>query len=114
MDDDFSGRPRARRVPLDEAVTYWRDGSHGEGRVTNLSATGFFARTESPAPVGARIEISFGLPQDRSGKIVSGEAIVVRRGEGEPPGFGARFFRISRASATMIEEFLARSSGRRA
>ena len=114
MDDDSSGRPRATRVPLDEAVTYWRDGNHGEGRVINLSTTGFFARTESPAPVGARLEISFRLPHDRSGKIVTGEAIVVRRAEGGPPGFGARFFRIPRAVATMIEEFLARSASRRA
>ncbi len=113
MDDASSARPRATRVPLDAALTYWRDGNHGEGTVRNLSATGFFTEAVSPAPVGARLEISFRLPHDRSGKVVTGEAIVVRRVDGEPSGFGARFFRISRAAAAMIEEFLARSARRR-
>ena len=113
MDDEHRGRPRATRVPLDADVTFWRDGNHGEGRVKNLSTSGFFTETETPAPVGARLEISFRLPHDRSGKIVTGEAIVVRRAEGDPAGFGARFFRIPKAASTMIEEFLARATRRR-
>jgi uncharacterized protein (TIGR02266 family) len=111
--DDVSNRPRAPRVPLDAEVTFWRDGNHAEGRVTDLSSTGFFAATDEPAPVGSRLEVSFTLPHDRSGKVVSGEVIVVRRAQGGTPGFGARFFRLGKATATMIEEFLARASRRR-
>jgi hypothetical protein len=113
MDDDSPSRPRAPRVPLDAAVTYWRDGNHDEGHLVNLSATGFFTATDAPAPVGSRLEISFTLPQDRSGKIVTGEVIVVRRAEGTRPGFGARFFRLPQAAGKMIEEFLARAARRR-
>lgn len=113
MDDETPVRPRAPRVSLDAAVTYWRDGSHGEGRLVDLSTTGFFTTTESPAPVGSRLEINFRLPHDRSGKIVTGEAVVVRRAEGDRPGFGARFFRLPQAAAKMIEEFLARAARRR-
>ena len=113
MSDESRFRPRAPRVPLDADVTYWRDGNHGEGRLTNLSTTGFFTETQAPAPLGARLEIHFRLPHDRSGKIVTGEAIVVRRADGEPAGFGARFFRIPKAAATMIEEFLSRAQRRR-
>jgi hypothetical protein len=114
MDDDSTSRPRAPRVPIDAAVTYWKDGEHGEGRLTDLSASGFFTATDEPAPVGSRLEISFTLPHDRSGKIVTGEVIVVRRAMGERPGFGARFFRLPLAAGKMIEEFLARAARRRA
>jgi hypothetical protein len=113
MEDDTPLRPRAPRVPLDADLTYWKDGQHGEGRLVNLSTTGFFTATDAPAPVGSRLEISFTLPHDRSGKIVTGEVIVVRRGEGEPPGFGARFFRLPQSAGRVIEEFLSRAARRR-
>lgn len=111
--DDAPLRSRAPRVPVDAELTFWRDGNHGEGRLTDLSASGFFTATDEPAPVGSRLEISFTLPHDRSGKIVTAEVIVVRRGDGGRPGFGARFFRLPKAAAGMIEEFLARSARRR-
>ena len=106
-------RPRASRVPIDADLTFWRDGNHGEGRLVNLSSTGFYTEAESPAPVGSRLEVNFTLPHDRSGKIVTGEALVVRRETGGAPGFGARFFRLPKAASKMIEEFLARAARRR-
>lgn len=113
MDDENPLRPRAPRVALDAALTYWRDGNHEEGRLVDLSATGFFTAAETPAPVGSRLEISFTLPHDRSGKIVTGEVIVVRHAEGDAPGFGARFFRIPESARRVVEEFLARTGRRR-
>ncbi len=111
--DETGFRPRAARVPLDAELTYWRDGNHGEGRLVNLSSTGFYSETETPAPVGSRLEVNFTLPHDRSGKIVTGEVLVVRRTDEGVPGFGARFFRLPKAAATMIDEFLARAARRR-
>jgi uncharacterized protein (TIGR02266 family) len=111
--DDVPLKTRATRVPIDAEVTYWRDGNHAAGRLTDLSESGFFTATDEPAPVGSRLEVSFTLPHDRSGKIVTGEVIVVRRAETGRPGFGARFFRLPQAAARMIEEFLARSARRR-
>ncbi|HQQ79129.1 MAG TPA: PilZ domain-containing protein [Thermoanaerobaculia bacterium] len=111
--DDVPLKTRAPRVLLDAEVTYWRDGNHAAGRLTNLSESGFFTATDEPAPVGSRLEVSFTLPHDRSGKIVTGEVIVVRRAEEGRPGFGARFFRLPQSAARMIEEFLARSARRR-
>jgi hypothetical protein len=107
--NDLTQRFRAPRVPLDAELTFWRDGNVGAGRVADLSATGFFVATPAPAPVGSRLEITFALPEDRSGKVVTGEVIVVRRAETGTPGFGARFFRLPQAAAGMIEEFLLRS-----
>jgi uncharacterized protein (TIGR02266 family) len=114
MEEEPPLKPRAPRVPLDAELTFWRDGNHAAGRLTDLSQSGLFTTTDEPAPVGARLEISFTLPHDRSGKIVTGEVIVVRRTVEGRPGFGARFFRLPQAAARMIEEFLLRSASRSA
>jgi CheY-like chemotaxis protein len=103
----------APRVPVDAPVALWRDGHPTEGRLTNISSSGFFTATGEPQPVGARLEMSFRLPRDRSskvdrsGKIVTGEVIVVRRAPGEGSGFGARFFRLSENARRLIDTYLA-------
>jgi len=97
----------APRVPVDAPVAFWRDGRPTEGRLTDLSSSGFFTATSEPQPVGARLEVRFKLPHDRSGKIVMGEVIVVRRAPGARSGFGARFFRLSENTRRLIDDYLA-------
>src|SRR5262249_28294303 len=80
------------RVAIDVPISFWRDGEPSTGRLLNLSRSGLFVATEHPQPVGARLEISFSLPHDFSGKRISAEAMVVRVNAGHPKGFGARFF----------------------
>lgn len=96
----------APRVSVDTPVALWRDGRPTEGRLTDISSSGFFTATSEPQPVGARLEISFSLPHDRAGKTVTGEVIVVRRTDSPEPGFGARFFRLPQNASRLIEEFL--------
>jgi CheY-like chemotaxis protein len=96
----------APRVRVDAPVAFWRDGRPAEGRLTDLSSSGFFTATSDPQPVGARLEVSFTLPHDRSGKTVTGEVIVVRRADGSSAGFGARFFRLPQDASALIEGFL--------
>jgi CheY-like chemotaxis protein len=96
----------APRVPVDASVAYWRDGQPTEGRLTDISSSGFFTSTNEPQPVGARLEISFKLPHDRWGKTVTGEVIVVRRHEGPNPGFAARFFRLTNKASLLISEYV--------
>jgi CheY-like chemotaxis protein len=96
----------APRVSVDAPVAFWRDGRPTEGRLTDISASGFFTATSEPQPVGARLEISFRLPHDRTGKIVTGEVIVVRRAESPESGFGARFFRLPQNASRLIDEYL--------
>jgi CheY-like chemotaxis protein len=96
----------APRVSVDAPVAFWRDGRPTEGRLTDISSSGFFTATSEPQPVGARLEISFRLPHDRMGKTVTGEVIVVRRTDSPEPGFGARFFRLPQNASRLIDEFL--------
>ncbi|MFI5121213.1 MAG: PilZ domain-containing protein [Thermoanaerobaculia bacterium] len=97
----------APRVKVEAPVSLWRDGHPTEGRVTDISSSGFFTATSEPQPVGARLEISFRLPHDRSGKTVTGEVIVVRRTDGPGSGFGARFFRLPHDASQLIDDYLA-------
>jgi len=100
----------APRVCVDTPVSYWRDGQPASGRLIDISRTGFFTATPEPQPLGARIEVSFTLPHPYSGRRVSGEAIVVRRSDGDGKGFGCRFFQVTSASQRFIEEFLERAA----
>jgi hypothetical protein len=96
----------APRVPVDASVAYWRDGQPTEGRLTDISSSGFFTSTNEPQPVGARLEINFKLPHDESGKTVTAEVLVVRRNEGPNPGFAARFFRLTEKASLLINEYV--------
>jgi hypothetical protein len=100
------------RVTIDVPISFWRDGEPSTGRLLNLSRSGLFVGTEQHQPVGARLEISFSLPHDFSGKRISAEAMVVRVNAGPPKGFGARFFQISSGARLFIEEFLERLTQR--
>ncbi len=68
----------------------------------------FFVASADPQPVGARLEISFSLPGDHSGKLITAEAMVVRRSDRDPKGFACRFFQISTSARLYVEEFLDR------
>jgi len=96
----------APRVSVDAPVAFWRDGRPAEGRLTDISSSGFFTATSEPQPVGSRLEISFRLPHDRTGRVVTGEVIVVRRAETPETGFGARFFRLPQNASRLIDEYL--------
>jgi len=102
------------RVPIDVPISFWRDGEPSTGRLLNLSRSGLFIATEQVQPVGARVEISFSLPHDFSGKRITAEAMVVRASHGDPKGFGCRFFQISTGARLFIEEFLERLVQRQA
>jgi len=100
------------RATIDVPISFWRDGEPSAGRLLNLSRSGLFIATDQLQPVGARIEISFALPHDFSGKRITAEAMVVRAGFTDPKGFGARFFQISSGARLFIEEFLDRLTQR--
>lgn len=100
------------RATLDTPINFWRDGEPSKGRITNLSRTGLYVVIPEAPPVGARLEISFTLPNDFSGKLITAEVMVVRRAEAEGKGFGCRFFQISTGASLFIDEFLERAGTR--
>lgn len=101
------------RTALSTPVTIWRDGEPTAGRITNLSRTGLFIASETVQPVGARLEVSFRLPHDYSGREITVEVLVARQAKGdEPRGFGVRFFQVPTGTRGLLEEFLERVGGR--
>lgn len=96
------------RVPLEVPITFWRDEEPFHGRLVNLSKTGLFVSIDSAPPVGARIELSFSLLHDFSGRLITAEALVVWNADTPVKGFGARFFQIGTNTRQLVEEFVDR------
>jgi len=87
-------------------VTFWRDGAQHTGTIRDLSRGGFFVRTPVRVPIGARIEVSLEIPNERTERSVAAEAIVVRLGPEPDRGLGCRFFRLTQNGRTYLEDFL--------
>ena len=96
----------ATRTAAGWSITFWRDGAEHEGTIRDLSRGGFFVRTPTEQPIGARLEISFETPIEGANRSVVGEAIVVRIGEEPDKGLGCRFFQLSSASRINLENCL--------
>jgi CheY-like chemotaxis protein len=96
----------AERAPVKWEVTFWRDGIQHTGTIRDLSRGGFYVRTGTRQPIGARLEVSFDIPGERPGKTVVAEAIVVRVGQDPDRGLGCRFFRLTESSRSHLEECL--------
>jgi CheY-like chemotaxis protein len=96
----------ATRASVEWPVTFWRDGAQNEGTLRDLSRGGFFIRTPVRQPVGARLEISFEVPGDKPRRTVVAEAIVVRVGQEPDRGLGCRFFQVTAASRSTLEDCL--------
>jgi CheY-like chemotaxis protein len=94
------------RSAVEWSVTFWRDGLQHTGTIRDLSRGGFFVRTNVHQPVGARLEVSFDVPVERSVRTIVAEALVVRLGKDPDRGIGCRFFQLSSASKGHLEECL--------
>jgi len=94
------------RSAVEWSITFWRDGMQHSGTIRDLSRGGFFVKTLVRQPIGARLEVSFDVPVERSVRTVVAEAIVVRVGRDNDRGLGCRFFQLSAASRGHLEECL--------
>lgn len=100
------------RVAVDAPVLLRGDGDPYEARLANLSTTGFFVATSRRPPIGARLEVSFSLPEDPDGRPVAGEALVVWHGD-DPPGFGCRFRQASSQARVVVGDWVERAAAAR-
>jgi CheY-like chemotaxis protein len=94
------------RSAVEWSITFWRDGLQHTGTILDLSRGGFFVRTTVWQPVGARLEVSFDVPVERGVRTIVAEALVVRVGKDADRGIGCRFFQLSAASRSHLDECL--------
>ena len=75
----------------------------------NISETGMFIETDSPAPVGSKIEFNFTLGDGFT--LLSGTAEVMRAIQGGPVnGMGVRFLDLDAANRALIARIVAVNS----
>lgn len=95
---------RAVRWP----IAFWREGHSHQGRMLDISRTGFFLEASPPQSIGARLAISFPLPETAGeGRTFVGEAIVVRWENSARRGMGCRFFRTTQTGKSALEGYFA-------
>ena len=75
--------------------------------VTNISATGVFIKSKTPAPVGTEVDLHFTVIMDGI-ETIEGVGEVVRV-EADPPGMGVVFKELSGYSQNLINKLLTRS-----
>ena len=72
--------------------------------VTNISRTGVFIKSQTPLPIGTRVNLRFTVIMDDI-ETVEGVGEVVRV-EKDPPGMGVVFRELSAYSKGLIEKLL--------
>ncbi|MGH9443695.1 MAG: response regulator, partial [Thermoanaerobaculia bacterium] len=91
------------RLSVDWPIAFWREGNSHQGRLLDISRTGFFLAAEHPQSIGARLAISFPLPEVEGGdRVYVGEAIVVRHDSAQRGGMGCRFFRTTQTGRSAL------------
>ena len=76
--------------------------------VSNISRSGVFVRSESPLPVGTRVNLQFTVLMDQV-ETIEGEGRVVRV-HSDPSGMGVVFTQLSAYSKQLIERLLTRGA----
>jgi CheY-like chemotaxis protein len=95
-----------QRNSVEWPITFWREGNSHEGRMLDVSRTGFFLEATPLQSIGARLAISFPLPKTSDGdRAFVGEAIVVRWERSASQGMGCRFFRTTQTGKTALEGY---------
>jgi CheY-like chemotaxis protein len=99
-----------RACLLDEASYYERadreDGTQLRWYYRNVSVSGAFVETDSPVPVGTRLDLAFELEVDRV--RVSGEVVRIQEPDwGQPGGVGLRFVEFGAGARMRLAEHVA-------
>ena len=76
--------------------------------VSNLSKSGVFIHSDSPLPIGERVNLKFSVVMDGI-ETIEGEGEVVRVSN-SPPGMGVVFRKLGAYSQKLIETLLTQSA----
>jgi uncharacterized protein (TIGR02266 family) len=74
--------------------------------VTNISKTGVFVRTQTPLPIGTKVNLHFSVIMDDI-ETIEGVGEVVRV-ESSPAGMGVVFVELSHYSRDLLDKMLTR------
>jgi len=98
LDRRGSERRQSERVVVDIEVDYRADDTFLFAYITDISAMGIFVQTNTPEPVGTRLNLCFRIPDDMGGRLLELEGEVTwinpQRPDdpsGRNPGMGIRF-----------------------
>jgi uncharacterized protein (TIGR02266 family) len=75
------------------------------GRTLNISRTGAFVRTDQPASVGTRVELTFSEPGNKS-FVVFGEVVRVVPEEEGQAGMGVAFTNVGESTRKRLESLI--------
>ena len=77
--------------------------------VTNISKTGVFVRTQSPLPIGTKVNLCFSVITDTVETIEGvGEVVRVEANANETMGMGVVFRELSTYSRDLLDKLLTR------
>ena len=77
--------------------------------ITNISKTGVFVRTQSPLPIGTKVNLHFSVIMDDIETIEGvGEVVRVETNESGTMGMGVVFRELSSYSRDLLEKLLTR------
>jgi CheY-like chemotaxis protein/Tfp pilus assembly protein PilZ len=98
------------RACLVDEATYERAGNEGGTQLRwyyrNVSVSGAFVETDSPVPVGTRLDLALELDADRV--RVSGEVVRIQEPDwGQPAGVGLRFVDFASGARMRLAEHVA-------
>jgi type IV pilus assembly protein PilZ len=113
-DDDRrtgSERRQFERVLVDLEVDYRADDTFLFAYITDISAMGIFVQTQSPEPIGTRLNLRFNVPGQRDPFELEGEVLWInpyRPGDRENlnPGMGIRFLDLEPAERERLTELV--------
>ncbi len=101
-------RRSERRVTLNVGVGFHSENNFYTGFGGDVSEGGLFVATYDLLPIGAKVSLTFWLPDDVE-VTVEGEVAWIRHPQPDrPPGMGIRFSHLSAEARSAIERFVRR------
>ncbi len=104
----------AHRVPIQLLVDYKADGHYLFDFCRDLGTGGVFIQTKSPLDQGAKLQLTFTIPDSKETLSTEGQVIWVQPFIAERkeviPGMGVQFLKFSDRHRKILEEYLERNA----
>ncbi len=102
-------RRRAERADLVVRVDYQTVDEFFSEFARNINEGGLFVESETPHPLGTRVDLQFQLPGSDEPAQLSGTVVRTSNGSGsEPPGMGIVFDDLDRQTRQRVDQLVRR------